>query len=118
VPFLSALGVVYDDALYKSTFTYLLYYITAILSARHCSSCFLTINQSIKLYLPNLISQIIIQKETWQAARTGNSPTKLATLGWKDSKPRMIMALHKHNNTTIKYDKYYTTKNSLLTLNV
>jgi len=37
-----------------------------------------TSHQSIKLYLPNSISQINIQKETWKAARTGNSPTKLA----------------------------------------
>jgi len=42
---------------------------------------FRSINQSL---FANAISQVNKKKEMWQSARTGNSPTKLATLRQKD----------------------------------
>jgi len=43
----------------------------------------LTIHQSINLYSPMQL-QANKKEKVWQVARTGNSPTKLATLRQKD----------------------------------
>jgi len=48
-----------------------------------------SINQSINLYSPMQLQAN--DKKEWQAARTGNSPTKLATLRQKD---RQITTVH------------------------